>query len=154
MLDLTEDRGTLGLKRHWYADSAEAVKKDDGPPDGPWRMALLRSGAKAGKLNLLAALDANPSTSDRTSYTRIGDAWFEVTPSVPKADPVAVRWRAEGGFPSPAWSFDSPGWPLFPGTTAHASPKLSAWWAPEPFRPAGEPFKAPASGIVGASAAP
>ena len=137
LLDLTENRGVLGLQRHWYADAAPAVAKA-GAPEAAWRMALFQNWAKGGKLELFAAVDADPAQVNRFSPTRIGDVWFEVTPSVPQPEPVALRWRAEGGFPAPCWSLASPGWPTFPGTAAYAAPRLSAWWSPDPFPAAAE----------------
>ncbi|MBP3959288.1 VWA domain-containing protein [Gemmata sp. G18] len=147
LLDLTENRGALSTKRHWFADTVPAIVKAGAPADS-WRLALLQNGAKAGKLDLFTSIDVNPFVEHRTSVARIGDVWFEVTPSVPKPEPIAIRWRAESGFPAPAWSLHSPGWPNFPGTQAFASPKLSAWWAPTQFSAAGEVFKAPDSGLI------
>ncbi len=147
LLDLTVDDHKLRLKRHWFADTVPALAKTGAPTD-PWRLALLQNGAKAEKLDLFTAIDVNPLVERRTRVTRIGDVWFEVTPSVPKPEPIAIRWRAESGFPAPAWSLHSPGWPNFPGTQAYASPKLSAWWAPEPFTVASEVFKAPDGGLI------
>ena len=129
LLDLTEDSGKLSLQRHWFADTVPAVAKA-GAPEAAWRFSLLQNRAKAGKLELFSAIDGNPDIVNRLSPTRIGDVWFEVTPSVPQPEPVAIRWRAEGGFPAPCWSLDSPAWPAFPGTAAPAAPRLSAWWWP------------------------
>ncbi len=137
LLDLTENRGVLSLQRHWYADTAPAVAKA-GAPEAAWRMALVQNWAKSGRLELFTAIDGNPAEVNRLSPTRIGDVWFEVTPSVPQPEPVALRWRAEGGFPAPCWSLASPGWPTFPGTAAYAAPRLSAWWSPDPFPAAAE----------------
>ncbi|MBN9121191.1 MAG: VWA domain-containing protein, partial [Planctomycetes bacterium] len=144
LLVLVADGEELSVRRHWFADTARSVKKT-GPPGAPWRMALLQNWAKAGRLELSAAIEANPDEIDHRSPTQIGDAWFEVTPA-PNAEPAAVRWRAEGGFPAPVWSLGSPGWPLFPGTTTHAAPRLDAWWSRDPF-PAAGAIDAPEGGV-------
>jgi hypothetical protein len=144
LLDLTENRDRLSLSRFWFADAAPAVAKA-GKPDDPWRVALFQNRAKGARLDLFTTIDANPALVNRFTPTRIGDVWFEVTPSVPKPEPVAIRWHAEGGFPAPCWALSSPGWPNFPGTPAVAAPRLSAWWAPEPF-PAAAELQAPETG--------
>ena len=51
LLDLTENRGVLSVRRHWYADTAGAVAKA-GAPDGDWRLALLQNRTTAGRLEL------------------------------------------------------------------------------------------------------
>jgi len=132
LLDLTENLGALKLQRHWFANTVPAVTKV-GELEGEWRMALLQNRAKDGRVELFTAIDANPNKLDRLRPTRIRDVWFEVTPSIPKPEPVAIRWHSVGGFPAPCWSFDSPGWPNFPGSAAPASPQVRAWWAPKPF---------------------
>ncbi|MBM3983940.1 MAG: hypothetical protein FJ304_27460, partial [Planctomycetes bacterium] len=109
LLDLIEDRGRLTLQRHWYADWVQAVAKAGKPAD-PWRMALLQNHAKRGAAELFAVIDGNPALVNALEPTRIGDVWFDVTPTVPAPEPVAVRWRAEGGFPAPAWALAAPGW--------------------------------------------
>lgn len=150
LLDLTENRGVL--QRHWFADTVPAVTKV-GESEGEWRMALLQNRAKLGRLELFTAIDANPKKIDRLTPTRIGDVWFEVTPSIPKSEPVAIRWHQVGGYPAPCWSFASPGWPNFPGSAAPASPQFRAWWAREPFPAAVELLAAPAAplGLRGSS---
>ena len=50
---------------------------------------------------------------------------------MPKAQPVAARWRFAPGYPAPAWSVDVPGWPAFAGSNAAASPVVEAWWNPD-----------------------
>jgi hypothetical protein len=140
LLDLTENNGELSLKRHWFADSVPAVAKA-GDPEGAWRLALLQNWSQSGKLELFATIDGNPIIVNRLTPTKIGEAWFEVTPQIPNPDPVAMRWRAESGFPATCWSFGSPGWPQFPGSAAPASPRLAAWWSAEPFPTAPEQFK-------------
>ncbi len=151
LLELTENEKKFSLKRHWYAHTVPAIAKA-GESQDPWRLALLQNWSKDNRLELFAAIDGDPDKVNPLTPTRIADVWFDSTPSVPQPEPVAIRWRAEGGYPCPSWVIDSPGWPNFPGSSSAASPKLSAWWSAEPFPAADVKFVAsPKSGVVGTS---
>lgn len=134
LLDLTENRGEIDLRRHWFADTAMGQKS--GRPTDPWRLSLLQNRSEAGGLRLFTTIEDRPKPTDPLSVARIGDVWFEVRPVLTNPGPISLRWRTAPGYPAPSWSLDAPGWPVFPGGKAGASPLLEAWWSP------GGPFPA------------
>ncbi len=135
LIDLTEDRNVITAKRHWWADTAPGIKSEK-PAD--WRLSLLQNRSEAGGLRLFTAIEDEPKPTSMLVVSRIGDVWFEPRPVVPNPMAVAARWRAAPGYPAPAWSVNIPGWPLFPGSKAAASPVVEAWWYPDrPFPAAG-----------------
>jgi hypothetical protein len=148
LLDLIEDEGNIIAQRHWYADTAPGFKSGSKPTD-PWRFSLLQNRSEAGGLRLFTVIEPKPELMDVLSVSRIGDVWFDLVPVAQGAEPVAARWRATPGYPSPAWSVDAPGWPVFPGSKAAASPVVEAWWQPKrPFPEAGEWRLGPGEGLL------
>jgi hypothetical protein len=148
LLELMEgrERDTVQLNRHWYADTAPGVKS--GKPTDPWRLTLLQNRSEAGGLRLFAAIEDRPKVIDPISVSRIGDVWFEVRPVLPNPGPISARWRAAPGYPAPSWSVDVPGWPVFPGSKAGASPLLEAWWSAGGAFPAKGAWIAPAGMLI------
>jgi hypothetical protein len=136
LVDLAEDNGQLTAKRAWYADSAPGIKA--AKTADPWQFSLMQNRSEAGGLRLFTAIEERPQLTEVLEVSRIGDVWFDVQPVMPGAGRVAARWRSAPGYPSATWSVNIPGWPLFPGSKAAASPVVEAWWNPErPFPAAG-----------------
>ena len=107
-------------------------------PSADGKDAVFNFITEGGIFGEIALLDGHPRTADAITVSRVGDVWFEVRPVVPNPTPVAVRWKAAPGYPSPAWGLDVPGWPPFPGGKAASSPAVEAWWNPDgPFPAAG-----------------
>jgi hypothetical protein len=128
LLDLSEEGGAFTLKRHWFADTWPAVARSGGDAR---KLALLQNRLDGGQLRMVASIEDRPAAAEVVTVARPGEAWFEVGPAVPKAAPVAVRWRAVPGYPAPTWAVDAGGWPVVPGGKGAAAPLVKAWWHPD-----------------------
>jgi hypothetical protein len=145
LMELTEDRGRLQLRRAWTAATDPAVVRTTSE-SGSWKLALWQNRPGAdGRLDLLAALEPDPKLVSPVAPARVRDAWFEVTPATP-GGPVAVRWQSSVGFPAPAWSLGVGGWPTVPGG-GPAAPVVEAWWSPDAPFPKAATWTVPPGGL-------
>lgn len=132
LLRLREDHGNLFAGRVWFAAEAPAIART---PEGnaAGRLALLQNQALDGKaLRLLVAVEDKPSdVTIPFAADHIGDVWFELTPSVPKPTPIALRFTNEPGYPSPVWGLDVRGWPTLPDGKTPPAHTLETWWYPD-----------------------
>jgi hypothetical protein len=143
-MDLTADAGRIDLRRHWFAASAAALARSGGA--GP-RLAVLKNEFNEGRMRVLAAIEPPPEPEPVVTAVPRGEVWFDITPAVPGAAPVGVRWRPAGDLPAPAWAIDAAGWPAGAGGKAPAATRVRAWWpADGAFPAAGEPWQRPATG--------
>jgi hypothetical protein len=141
---LTEDGGRLSLRRYWYPANWPALARSPGA--GP-QLALLQNRPDGVRVKMVAAVEPPPGPEAVVAPVRTGEVWFDITPAVPNADPVAVRWRPAPGFPGPTWAVDVAGWPAVPGGKGLAAPNVRAWWpAGGAFRAEPERWKRPTAG--------
>ena len=90
---------------------------------------------------IFIAAPARPSKSDEATAEKKPDAretvlkeqrpqylWAELGLPQGAAQPFALRWGGQEGYPAAAWGLDVPAWPVDPSTEAPARPVVNVWW--------------------------
>lgn len=132
LLRLAEERGEVVAQRIWYAAEAPAVARSKTERQGSILALMQNQAPDAKTLKLFAALEDMPAAmSFVLGAEHLGDAWFNLTPATPKAEPFALRFTAEPGYPAPCFALDANGWPTLPDGKTAAAHTLEAWWTPD-----------------------
>ena len=91
LLDLTEDKSGMELKRHWYADTALGEKS--GKPTDAWRFSLLQNRSEAGIPAILQPSKTDLKQPLHSQFRGIGDVWFDLRAALPVPELISVRWK-------------------------------------------------------------
>lgn len=100
---------------------------------GDWRMAVLQNQQMpTGGLQMLLTLERAPyATATMLQQIAPREIWIEITPSQKSAEPIAVEWSEQYGYPAPAWTVNVPAWPEQASTAQLVPPQISVWWNPD-----------------------
>jgi hypothetical protein len=125
-----ERGGRFGLRRVVYSEADHSLQPF--AEKGPWRLAVLQNQRVAGRaLQMLVTLERKDEGAlAALQQARPAQTWMEVVPEEGNA-PVHRRWHYHVGYPAPAWSVESPAWPLGALGKSALRPLVRVWWSPE-----------------------
>jgi hypothetical protein len=125
-----ERGGRIGLRRVLYSEADHSLQPFD--EKGQWRLAVLQNQRVGGRgLQMLLTLERRDDGAVAAlEQARPAQTWVEVAPEEGKAS-VHRRWHYHVGYPAPAWSVESPAWPLGAPGKAAQRPVVRVWWSPE-----------------------
>jgi hypothetical protein len=94
-----------------------------------WRLSLIQNQRDGPGYRGLISLERQYDPGETVlQLPRPNGIWFDLKPSQPNANPIAIEWHEIRGYPAATWAMSSPAWPE--SQTGPDRPVLSAWWNP------------------------
>lgn len=132
LLELTAPLGQLQLQRIGYAATDFPSRPALTTKLGDWRAAVLENRLlPEGAARWLCTLEAKPDPAELIlEQIRPRLVWFEIN-ALDAANPFALNWAYQPGYPAPAYDLACPSWPVVAGTAAPTRPVLKCWFNPD-----------------------
>jgi hypothetical protein len=132
LLDLVNTRDGLQFERYLFSREFPWKRAVENPRKD-WQLTVLQNQLRPrDALQMLVTLEKTVDLRENLlEQIKPRDVWFELSPPPEITTATAVRWSYLSGYPAPAWSFDVPSWPAYPGTGGAGRPVVRAWWNPD-----------------------